>query len=984
MLNTVSFDKVNLLLTETIIKPRTENIDISSIVNSNTTYGITNNENLISASCSSNFLKIRNIENVKEINANNYIYLGSTNQSLLNTLGLTLEADGSLFLIKGRSYDLFAGIYQKHIKGGFKYEGFNIESKDGKNIKFKELYVDSNGNLIGNKRTSDSKDNEKELYKIKFKKIEKEYDLNNLSLKEGGESIVVEYEKYIAKENETQELSSINNVVESEENNVIKVNREGLNITIKLKDNQLVVHGLPSSIASEGDVVDGDNEYKIKLPLKTKDKILAIKPVLNQIQLVVDKGNVIKIYYLNPLNIFSIKDYNYEVTQLKKTPPLSFYSMVGENNYNNYHSGQPFSSQSIGNFSSRHIPFLSSLVDNGRIHYRKAKEQYGLKNYKTMALNIAKAIDPGFRGLFSNIKKIFNSSTSTYVNKYTALYGVKENISKSYAVLKRVVKGVHNGKTPGEIIYMLVKELKNKENITISHYNDVHTFFGVNAFNLSNNIGVNAFLLASYAKTHSIMFSKNRDDEVTFTFINNNRANLSVGLSAGIGSYEKKWSENCFNFGIVTPIMASVILSGNYSKDSNFSFRIRLNDVPDFINEGMNLSEEQLEKKSTLETNTNMSISLGAELRNEFSLDVNAMLNDSRGVKIPRSAIGLNLMLSLLKLNININKFIGYGEYDAGNEKREVNVDLLQPELEVYRDLKLTPVPVTEKNNIQWYPLASIKDFELMIQKRINALVKTPLFRSETFDNKKELNEIIKNLKGMYKRVLKINKLIDSYPEEYQVSRDIDKLDDIYLTLSSQKELKNSLKKSISKKTVDLNKLNHNQNLSQNQIDKDARDYNLTLFLTELKQRKATLSSQKKDNMNEKFKPYSITNYQLNEKGKKYHTEFINGISSLLNKLNEMNKQNKEKEVNLKDINKDLDGLYKEYKAKFSEIEYQIKSIDLMSISELAYKKKTLPTGFIRLGNKKAVMHHQVKGEILFTQDETKNELSKIFTNYYF
>ncbi|OEJ06897.1 hypothetical protein BHE89_19085 [Shigella sp. FC1967] len=88
--------------------------------------------------------------------------------------------------------------------------------------------------------------------------------------------------------------------------------------------------GLPETIKSEADEPDNkvDSEslgkYKIKLPLKETDKILAIKPVLNQIQLVVDKGNRIKIYYLDPLNIFSIKDYQYEVTRLKQEPPLSF------------------------------------------------------------------------------------------------------------------------------------------------------------------------------------------------------------------------------------------------------------------------------------------------------------------------------------------------------------------------------------------------------------------------------------------------------------------------------------------------------------------------------------------------------------------------------------------------------------------------------------------------------------------------------------
>ncbi|WP_171742537.1 hypothetical protein [Shigella sp. FC1967] len=44
-------------------------------------------------------------------------------------------------------------VYIKNIiKNGFKYNVFNIESQTGDDIKFKELYVDSQGNLIGNKR----------------------------------------------------------------------------------------------------------------------------------------------------------------------------------------------------------------------------------------------------------------------------------------------------------------------------------------------------------------------------------------------------------------------------------------------------------------------------------------------------------------------------------------------------------------------------------------------------------------------------------------------------------------------------------------------------------------------------------------------------------------------------------------------------------------------------------------------------------------
>lgn len=99
-------------------------------------------------------------------NANNYVYLGSTNTPLFNNMGITLSDDGSLILIKGKTHDLFTGLYQKHFKGGFKYNVFNIESQSDDNMKFKELYVDPNGFLIGNKYSNI--DNSSDLYKIKF------------------------------------------------------------------------------------------------------------------------------------------------------------------------------------------------------------------------------------------------------------------------------------------------------------------------------------------------------------------------------------------------------------------------------------------------------------------------------------------------------------------------------------------------------------------------------------------------------------------------------------------------------------------------------------------------------------------------------------------------------------------------------------------------------------------------------------------------
>ncbi|WP_311751973.1 hypothetical protein [Proteus columbae] len=906
-------------------------------------------------------------------NANNYVYLGSTNMSLLNNMGVTLNDDGSLILIKGKTHDLFTGLYQKHFKGGFKYNVFNIETQNGDDMKFKELYVDPNGFLIGNKYSNI--DNSSDLYKIKFNRVENEYSLNDVSSNTIGSNFIVEYEKYIVDDNQKQDLSSINDIVELKENNILKINREGLNLTIKLKDNAIYTQGLPSKMASV-DQVDGSKskvheiggneiesnemkEYKIKTPLKSTDKILAIKPILNQIQLVVDKGNKIKIYYLDPLNIFAVKDYQYEVTRLKQEPPLSFYSMVGENNYNNYHSGQPFSTQTIGNFSSRHIPFFSSFIDNSRLHISKAKEQYALKKYKAMMKNIAKAVDPGFRGLFCTIKQLTNSSTTPYNSKPMALYGIKENIGKSYDVLNRIVKGVKNGVTQGDVIYSLVKDLKEKENITINHHSDIRAFFGINAFQLPSNIGVNAFLLASYAKSHSITLSKSEDNKITFSFINNKKNLFVAGLSAGIGGYEKRWDLEDVDYGFVTPVMASALLSATYAKKSNFSFSLDTKDIQKFINEDLsqNGNENELIDKTTLEINQDMSVSLGVEIRSEASFDVDVMVNPNMELTIPRNAVGINFILNLLKLNLNISEFIGHGKIDITNETKKLDLNLLEFGVDIYRDLKFTPSTTNSDNVIQWYPLTSVKDFELMVRKRINSLLNFTIFKSEKLINAESQAQNKKNIKGIYKRVLKINKLLENFPEKYHLSNNIDKLDSIYLNLSSDKK--------------PINKLKHyaNKQIIESSINK---------FLSSLKERKETLSSQEKDNMNEKFKPYFVANYKLNKKSLLIRTKLKGEINDFLEKNKEA------KEIDLDEIKKNLDDLYTKYKQLLENVEYQIASTDIMSVSELSYKKKTLPTGFVRLGNKKAIIHTQVKGNINYIYNEGEERMDKISTSYYF
>ncbi|WP_337239033.1 hypothetical protein [Proteus faecis] len=933
-------------------------------------------------------------------NANNYVYLGSTNTSLLNNMGITLADDGSLLLIKGKTHDLITGLYHKHFKGGFKYNVFNIEPQQGDNMKFKELYVDPNGFLIGNKRSENKSDsaeeNKNELYKIKFNKIEKDYNLNDSSLNSIENSFIVEYEKYIIDDELKQDLSSINNIVELKESNVLKINREGLDLSVSLKDNMLYIKGLPKEIISSDQVDSGkieeynvvenkevenkevehkevehkEVEHKIKIPLKSTDKILAIKPILNQIQLVVDKGNKIKIYYLDPLNIFSLKDYQYEVTRLKQEPPLSFYSMVGENNYNNYHSGQPFSTQKIGNFSSRHIPFFASLIDKARISLDKAKQQYALKKYKSMTSNIAKTVDPGFRGLVSNIKGISNSSTLPCENKFEALQSAKKNMQEASKVLSKYIKGVKNGKTPGEVIYSLVKEMKEKSSVTIADTKGIRAFFSTSLFSLHANIGVNAFILARYAKTHTITLSKNEKNEVIFSFINEKDVNLSGGLSAGGNGYEKVWMGDNVSCNVATPLIASAYLSLNYERKSNFSFKIGLDDVVDFIDKGMEFTYDQLKYNTTLNNDKNISFGISADIRSELSLGVNLSLYNKIQMSIPRNAVGLNVIANLLKVNFNVNKFFDYGEISEAKKKKVIDFKLLEILLDIYRDLKFYPSKTSSSSERRWLPLTEMKNFEFMLQKKLNSLFSLNVFNSQELEEKKEFENNRKNLKEIYKRVRKINNLFDENTIAYNVSKNISKLDSVHLTMLINKKLKNRMKKD----PVLLDEIGGGADFEKLKWKGNLKNQ----FLLDLKERKKILSSQEKNNKNERFKSYSVFQYKLDKKSdiiyKKAKEMFNEKINEIMKNENITNDY----------IKSTLSNLYDKLKDDFSKMKYQLSSIDIMSISEVLDKDKSIPLVLVQLENAKGIIYHQIKGEIKFSYDEDKEQLEKMSTNYYF
>ncbi|MCO7051827.1 hypothetical protein NAG84_18570, partial [Proteus terrae] len=155
--------------------------------------------------------------------------------------------------------------------------------------------------------------------------------------------------------------------------------------------------------------------------------------------------------------------------------------------------------------------------------------------------------------------------------------------------------------------------------------------------------------------------------------------------------YDKRWQKNSADYGVITPLMASTYLSLNYERKSNFSFEIELDDVIDFIDKDLNFNLSTLENNTTLNDNKNISFGLLADARSEFSFDVNLELNNGTEATIPRNAVGINVIASLLKLNININKFLDYGKIKVDEVDKLIELKSLEILLDVYRDLRFLP-----------------------------------------------------------------------------------------------------------------------------------------------------------------------------------------------------------------------------------------------------------------------------------------------------
>lgn len=928
----------------------------------------------------------KNKDNVNKFslnNAMNYVYLGATNMPIVSNMGVTLDSDGSLLFIKGKSRDLFSGLVNKYIKE-YKYKGFKAVAENDNPLKektFSKLFVDNDGFLIGKDKTTGKE------CKIILDRERNSYN-KNTNNKNESMKLIINYEDYNPS---TQEISDNEENITSPINDNVTVNREGQEISLKLEAGEVFISGLEGIVKPiTDDVVDSapaENWHKLKLPLSNSTKIRSIDKIKDMVKLTVEKEGKFKVYYLNPLYISSIKENEFKLSRLLSKPPQSLYASLGTDGFERYYSGQPFNSQHIGNYSSRNIPIISSILNDFRVNIDNVRHNYAMGAYREAFKSTLKFIDPGLKSIITNIKSLFLSPDFPIVDKGITLDQANYNKKKFINIFNKVVRGIHNGKSQAEVCLSIINNLKPEESIIINDVNDLGLFFSTKIMPVTSMSSLSVGLMAGYSKTHSIVMKKNKDNEIVLSFINKTNLSATFGATVGAGTSQLLKINDHLDIGASGPLMATLLLSGNYGEKTDFSFALNEEDfrlfidgysMQDIIEDDANSDtdstndfsflgkdyfeestlEEKIIEKSSLGYQRTGQVSLDVDGRVELKTSVDVATSQSTNQSIPRIALGAHLNINLLKVATELNKIIKPNETEVSEERSKKIIEVISANIEGFRDFKKAPISVEDDREGELlFPFKNEAEYKTFLSAKTNSLLDFTFFDVTKADSKK----LTTDEKSIYRLLAKIDKYKTENPIEYTESAPVENIDDIYLELLGNKKKQNKI--SYDKKST-------------------ADDFT-QVFFKELHGNKKILSNQNRDNMNKKSISYSIAKYQINQEVQDEYSKIQNEIDSYVDVLRKNDNKQPLGIQEIKGIKEKLAEIYTRYKDLKAKTSYQLQAINLMTTGEVEFRDRMLPTGMISLGNKQTFTQEKLMGQISFDYNSDKT-LNNIDAQYYF
>ncbi|MEA9389354.1 hypothetical protein SJI19_02095 [Acerihabitans sp. TG2] len=616
------------------------------------------------------------------LDAENYLYLGALQHNCVLHQGITLDDAGNLLLIKGKSKGLMKYLWKK-FRGMKTFYCAPIELKDKYHLTFEKLWVNSHGKLLAKVKNLD-------LYydvELSTKMITKHFSVDDIN--ELSSSINIRLRKTIL----TAERPDRVNIRLDEHCSVSLILHEG---SLYLKNNMGNIDNFNHRVTLK----------RLTLPLPLGCRVEAVTTLFNVIKVVSTLGHKKQVYYFSPRHI---DIYRYRVRHLSHKPPQGVLSGMGEDPHEKVHSGLPFDSGRLGNFSSRHIPLVSVPIDTFREKAKVAKQRHYAGDNRQAVKELVKGLDPGFYYLAQSaryaVKKNPISSIRDIYRDFDDEIDEIGSIARNPG-MSRVFDSATSYLEVRDHIANKIKYAINllgaKDSISLSDMFEASFFFGIAAAGIPFMPGWFSGILFRKQKGAALLCSKLENGNIKLVY-ERTRVKSWIGLlgtGQGLEDNFKLTTLNGIDLGTILPVEMNIILVHKLELNRNFSFDFAVEHLDIFIEclfllrarEGeLNVLAENISLKVNKKKNSTLLIEGKSELRAQ----VGFMATPSTFVVLPRTALGIGGALNFFEINKQKTENVTFQDDKSYQQINTRNEAYLVPSGFAFREMKIMPIPMT-------------------------------------------------------------------------------------------------------------------------------------------------------------------------------------------------------------------------------------------------------------------------------------------------
>ncbi|QZN96291.1 hypothetical protein [Symbiopectobacterium purcellii] len=826
---------------------------------------------------------------IDKTNTRDYVFLGSCSMPLLSDMGVTLNPDGDLILIKGQCHNLLSGLYIKNSKKN-DYTYYTI-SKNSDSIAFESLYLDAAGELTAKQKNKDN------YYSIRFN--------TNTSVdteKETIKSVNVTYKKQHTPLPTDLSFQGY----------------DGNTTHFYFKNNNLYL-----SAYSVGNKKYDYSlmEYKIEVLSNTKYSIASVKRCRNMLQIEAIKRDKVRIFYIDPKNLSNPL---LKTEKASHKPPQGLYTLLGGDTHEKYYCGQPFSSTRWGNFSSLPIPIISPITDAIRLALKKNNA----KRSKTEKfLKGIKCADPGINVAISVTKDLLKKtekkeqSDTSLVNTY--IKDLKRDLSPLINDLPAFMPG---DDTFAKKIVSLLLSLETSDALTLSKENEFSLFFSILQSGIPFHPGWFASFILSITKTHRLILTRSTTGNIKLVFTRKRKIAKTLLLGTGQGFESTLLSQGGVNFFSIMPFEANALLTLHKTKELDFSFELTPSQLESLFDQSFKMNDQKsffeknailVNKKQTSEYNTALSLDIKI---NELRAMVSVAPTDNVHLNLPRLACGTGVKASVF--TYNKRKETRYSDTaQQPTVAKKSTLKLLSGSGNFFAGEKYIIAPHTiNDNGPLCYRLA-------LIESGISTNINTKSVFKHAYTQVRTADSTLSMPKRRHhKQIKKVYSMLAAITETGEIIRPMHKIENVKVT----RRLHNPVNLSQSNVLARFRSTSSQPTTFKHVFGKEARPQPFADTLRALADR---ASSKNRNNLNKKLSHSLVAKYDIKSNDKKRLLEFKHALNVLESNPNALNRHQERK--TLKELHHQI--------AKFKhEVTYQLNTVDLYSVGEMVQTTSSL------------------------------------------